>query len=318
MLSEKTAAFLKENKLAVLMGVILIAIILSVAFLLIGWLPRNIQSSADMGASSSLVPESLYKGSGLGTSYQSNALPPAPSSGSYVEVKEGSMTIDTKNAEGDSSAIRTLAESSGGYIEDMRKYDDDYNLNINLRARVPEAKFQDFVDALKAQYDEKDFTVSFYRISTQNEVNELSIINTAFRNYAELRNRTMTIPLDENQINLLLKITQNELELKRLQEQYTASLSDKQQMSDYATINVALQEKKEVKIMPENLGNQLRLKAKNALEDIANSIMDIATGSVSVFVSAIKYVIYFILFAIPLIFGYKVLVRIYRLLSKRL
>lgn len=322
MLSEKTAAFLKENKLAAILGAILLIVValwvLSLAGNFVAKSGARMQSdSMYLGASSSMAKESIAynsAGGGFGTNYQSNSMP-TPSSGSYVEVKEGSMIIDTKDAEVDSAAIRTLAESSGGYIEDTRKYDNDYSTNINLRARVPEAEFQTFVDALKSRYDEKEFTVSFYRVSTQNEISELSIINTAFGNYAEIRNRTMQIALDEHQINLLLKITQNELELKRLERQYSSSLSDKQARSEYATINIVLEEKKTVKIMPENLGNQLRMKVKNALSDITNSLMDIVTGSIAVFVGAVKYVVYIILFVIPLIFGFRILSRIYRAIS---
>ena len=71
------------------------------------------------------------------------------SSGSYVEVKEGSMSIETKNAEQDASEIRSLTESFGGYVEDERKYDNVYNTNINIRSRIPDDKFQGFVDTLK-------------------------------------------------------------------------------------------------------------------------------------------------------------------------
>ncbi|MBU4299828.1 MAG: DUF4349 domain-containing protein [Nanoarchaeota archaeon] len=318
MLSEKTMAFLKANKLAAILGaLLLIVIFLWFLSATSGSLTKSGTSmrsdGMSLGVSSSIAQESAsYKNAagGFGTNYQSNSAP-SSSSGSYVEVKEGSMTIDTKNAESDSTAIRSLAESSGGYIEDTRKSDNDYSTNINLRARVPEAKFQSFVDSLKNRYDEKDFTVSFYRVSTQREIDELSIINTAYGNYAEIRNRTMQIKLDENQINLLFKITQNELELKRLERQYTSSLSDKQARSEYATITIALVEKKTVKIMPENIGNQLRMKAKNALSDISNSLMDIFTGSIAVFVSAVKYVIYIILFVIPVIFGYRILMGVY-------
>lgn len=319
MLLKKAGALLKENKVAVLLALVIIALIIYAAPR-IGSLQKGVQSSVDMANpadSSSMLRESAaYKTAGLGAGsdfVQNTAL--QTSSGSYVEVKEGSMTINTKDAEGDSTAIRSLTEGFGGYVEDMRKYDSEYSMSIYLRARVPEEKFQSFADALKGKYDEKDFTLSFYRVSTQNEINELSIINTAFNNYAELRNRTMRISLDENQINLLLKITQNELELKRLEKQYASSLSDKQARSEYSTINIALEEKKKVKIMPENLGNQLRLKAKNALSETANSLIDIITGSISVFISAVKYVIYIILLAIPLIIGYRILVRIYNAIA---
>ncbi|MCK4809177.1 MAG: DUF4349 domain-containing protein, partial [Candidatus Aenigmarchaeota archaeon] len=241
----------------------------------------------------------------------------APSSGgSYVEVKEGSMTIRTENAEDDASAIRGLAEASEGYVEDFRKYENDYNLNINMRVRIPSAGFEGFVDSLKERYDDKSFSVSFYRLSTEREIGELEILDTAFMNYEELRNRTLMIPLDEKQINLLFEITEKELEIKRLERQYSSSLSSKEERSDYSTLSVVLEEKKEISIMPEDLGDELRLKIKRALDEIANSLMDIVTGSIVVFVSAIKYVIYFIVIAIPLILGFRVMKRIYGKISK--
>ncbi len=317
---KEIVSFIQKNKALSLIGLLFLVAILFV----VSSIGSNIQLMSNAGVSDSVGSRSyqteslaLSKSAGMsfdGLSWEESLA--GSSSNSYVEVKEGSMTIETDNAENDASEIRLSVESFGGYIEDLRKYDSSYNLNINMRARIPEASFQEFVDVLKSKYDEKDFSVSFYRLSTQREHDELDVLNAAFANYEALRNRTMMIDLDESQINLLFKIIEKELEIKRLEKQYTSSLSDKQERSDYSTLTIELQQKKEISIMPENLGNQLRLKAKDALSNIANSLMDIATGSIAVFVSAIKSVIYFILIVIPLIAGFRVLKRIYAKMSK--
>ncbi len=312
--SDKIVTFVKENKIVSLIFAILLVAIMILA---LNWATgfRSVQyMSADMVGSSSY----MYESDGMSKSgFNVVQRAESTSSGSsYVEVKEGSMTIETDNAEGDASAIRGLAEASDGYVEDLRKYENDYNLNINMRVRIPSDDFEGFVDTLKERYDDKSFSVSFYRLSTEREIGELEILNTAFMNYEELRNRTMMIPLDEKQINLLFEITEKELEIKRLERQYSSSLSGKEERSDYSTLTVTLQEKKEINMMPEDLGDELKLKIKRALDEIANSLMDIVTGSIVVFVSAIKYVIYFIVIAIPLILGFRVMKRIYGKISK--
>ncbi|MBW6462280.1 MAG: DUF4349 domain-containing protein [DPANN group archaeon] len=314
--SEQIITFIKNNKILSFVGIIIIfAVILLVLNVLIQTTSikfmsqtNSISDSATKGYNMGLSEESRFSGM-----VQTNA---PTMSGSYVEVKEGSMTIETENAETDAEDIRALAESSDGYIEDLRKYEDSYNTNINIKVRVHESSFQVFVDNLKERYDDKSFSVSFYRVSTQRETGELEILSSAFTDYEELRDRTMKIALDENQINLLFRITEKELELKRLEKQYATSLSGKEDISEYSTINIVLQEKKMITVMPENLGDQLRLKVKNSLSNIANSLMDIVTGSITVLVSTTKYVIFFIFLAIPILIGLRILKRIYLMISK--
>ncbi len=312
--SDKIVTFVKENKIvSLVLAILLVAIVLVALNWATGFRPAESMSVNMVGSSSYMYESDGMSKSGFNTALMAES----PSSGSsYVEVKEGSMTIETDNAEGDASAIRSLAEASEGYVENLRKYENDYNLNINMRVRLPSASFEGFVDTLKQRYDDKSFSVSFYRLSTEREIGELEILETAFMNYEELRDRTMMIPLDEKQINLLFEITEKELEIKRLERQYSSSLSGKEERSDYSTLSVVLEEKKDISIMPEDLGDELKLKIKRALDDIANSLMDIVTGSIVVFVSAIKYVIYFIVIAIPLILGFRVMKRIYGKISK--
>lgn len=320
MLPKNWMNFAKKHKLIAAAGAIVaLVLVVSVAIpLLLGGF-QSLMSVGDRGTYDEYVSPSggreVIGDFSVEKSYQSapSALmpTPAPESGPYVDVKTSSLTIETTDADGDSSQIRTLTESLDGYVETTNKYDGETAVNVYLTSRVPSDQFQEFVDSLKAQYEPKDFSVSFYRLSIQRETNELDIIATSLANYAELRNRTMQIPLDEKQINLLFTLTQKELDLKSLEKQYTSSLTGKQELADYSTVTITLTQKKEVKIMPEDLGERLRLKVKQALDDISNSIMDLLTGSVAVFVFAIKSVVYIILFVLPLIAGYRLLRKLY-------
>ncbi len=318
MLPKNWMNFAKKHKLIAAAGAILaiIALVVVIPIFLGGFQQSATPTYYDMTAGGKGfnaemalrggVPDSMKASPGVMPTYT-----PALGAGPYVEVKESSLTIETADADGDSLQIRTLTESIDGYVEDSQKYETESRININMRARVPADRFQEFVDSLNAQYEPKDFSVSFYRLSTQRETNELDIIATALANYGELRNRTMAIPLDEKQINLLFTLTQKQLDLKSLEKQYTSSLAGKQELADYSTVTITLEQKKEVKIMPEDLGERLRLKVKDALDDIANSIMDLLTGSVAVFVSTIRGVIYILLVAMPLIAGYRLLKKAY-------
>ncbi|MCK4550659.1 MAG: DUF4349 domain-containing protein, partial [Candidatus Aenigmarchaeota archaeon] len=250
MVPEDVKSFIMKNKAVAFVGTILLVFILLFAFSLFSGSQMSGMKSANSAFySADMAQESASYGI-KGLSYNSNTQTRTDESSgpSYVEVKEGSMSIETKSAEQDASEIRSLTESFGGYIEDERKYDNTYNTNINIRSRIPDDNFHGFVDTLKNTYDEKSFTLSFYRVSTQNEINELDILNTALGSYSELRTRAMQTELNSNQIDLLFKITEKELALKRLEKQYTTTLSNKQQKSSYATITVTLEQKKDVAI----------------------------------------------------------------------
>ncbi|MCK5474227.1 MAG: DUF4349 domain-containing protein, partial [Candidatus Aenigmarchaeota archaeon] len=150
MVPEDVKSFIMKNKVVAFMGTILLVFILLFALTFI--LPMSKSSiSQNLGGASydmGMSRESLdFDSKGLSDSLK--APNTVYSSGSYVEVKEGSMSIETKNAEQDASEIRSLTESFGGYVEDERKYDNVYNTNINIRSRIPDDKFQGFVDTLK-------------------------------------------------------------------------------------------------------------------------------------------------------------------------
>ncbi len=300
----------KKNKLLSIVLAVAILFVLSVSFMFL--------QSGLMYASQMVTSESLSEGyyaPGMAKSGDFDSVnyrhQDSADSGAYVEVKEGSMRIETKDAENDADSIKGLTADYEGYMENMRKSETDLYLNIYLRARIPSEKFDGYVEQLKSRYDEKSFNINFYRLSTERELGEIELIQKTLDDYEAIRIKANNMELSKDQLNMLLLLTKNELELKRLARQYESSLTGKEKRSEYATLSITLEQKKDAKIMPENLGNRFRNKIKNALDDIANSSMDIITGSVSLFFAAIKYAVYLIVLFIPLMVCYRVLKRIY-------
>ncbi|MGC9310609.1 MAG: hypothetical protein ACP5E4_02690 [Candidatus Aenigmatarchaeota archaeon] len=126
-----------------------------------------------------------------------------------------------------------------------------------------------------------------------------------------LREKANGMELTDEQVDMLFRITEKELELRRLQKSYESSLTSKEKQSEFSTMTVTLQQKKSVKVVPENLGNRLRNKIKYALDDISNTTMDIFTGTVALFFSAVKFAVYGLVVLVVLIFGYRVALSLY-------
>jgi hypothetical protein len=232
--------------------------------------------------------------------------------GAYVEVKSGSIGIKTESAVSDSAAIEGLAKSLEGYIENTQKSESDYYLNIYLTARLPSESFDFFVSSLRENYEVKSFNINFYRLSTQRELDELGLIEKTISDYEKLREKANDMELSEEQVNLLFKIAEKELELRRLQKNYESSLESKEKQSEYSTITITLMETKKVQLMPENLGNRLRNKVKYALDDASNSVMELFTGTLVVFFDALLFVVKGLVVLIVAMAGYRVALVIYR------
>ncbi|MGC9310608.1 MAG: DUF4349 domain-containing protein [Candidatus Aenigmatarchaeota archaeon] len=168
---DDAVSWAKENKIAAAVIIVLGALLL-----------LEIGPFAYFGVSNSVLSEKAYGGysttqvapgisydyadESYGESYaRSTSSVPQPWDGSdggaYVEVKSGSMNIETKTADSDSAAIKALAESYDGYVENTQKSESDYYVNHYLTVRLPSDKFETFVEILKDRYDEKSFNLNF-------------------------------------------------------------------------------------------------------------------------------------------------------------
>jgi len=231
----------------------------------------------------------------------------------YVEVKEGNIKIKTNNAQRDADQIRQTLSNYQGYVEESRKYGSDLYTNINLRVRVPASSdnFERLLQELRQDYDVESYNVKNYRLSTEREWDELSILNKTIADYEEIRREANSMDLTEEKLDLLMQVTDKELEIMRKKKEYARDLSGKQRRSDFATLNIELREKKAVDIGPENIGNRFKNKVKDMLDSIVTILIDTVTFGVTLFFRVIQLIVYLIIIVIPLALIYKLGKKVY-------
>lgn len=231
--------------------------------------------------------------------------------GEYVEVKKAQFNVDTESADQSSREIRDKTENYGGYVEESRKDTTDLYKRIYVTARVPTSNFTDFVEKLKKEYDVDSYNVRNYRLGIQRELDELDILNKSLQEYESYREEIKEMNLTKEKLDLLMEITEKELWAKERMKHYKRGLAEKYQMSEYATVRITLEEKRVVDIAPENIGNRFNQQVKEMLDNVVTALIETVTGAVEMFFSAIKYIVYILIIAIPLALAYKLGKRIY-------
>lgn len=256
---------------------------------------------------------SVQQEAALGRTGQFDAIAPDgdAGSGAFVEVQEASFSLETENAEVASDAIRGTAGEMNGYVEESHKSEDSLYTTITMTVRVPETDFERFNDRLRQQYEVDSYSVRNYRVSIQRQLDELTIINKSLEEYEDMRSEVRMMEVSADRIDLLMRITEKELELKERQKAYLRQLSSAQQRSQLATVTVELRERKDVDLAPENVWNRF----KNAVKDMLDSITDIAintvTDGITLFFRVIQLIIYAVIVLVPLGLAYRVGRRLY-------
>ncbi|MFO7968032.1 MAG: DUF4349 domain-containing protein [Archaeoglobaceae archaeon] len=228
-----------------------------------------------------------------------------------LQITEGQMSADTENAEERASEIRSTTFSYDGYIEESDKYSTALHQTVKLKARVPADNFDPFVEELKDDLDIDTYEINNYRISAQQELDELAILNRTLRDYETIREDAMEMEATEEKLDFLMKITEKELEVREKMKEYKRELSQKQVRSDYATLHITLKEKKEVDIWPEDLGSQFNRKVQQALDSIGNILIDTVTFGIVLIFRVLQALVYLIIIAIPAALVYKVARKVY-------
>lgn len=232
--------------------------------------------------------------------------------GAFVEVQEAEFDIDTGNVAAAADAIRGTATELGGYVEESRQSDSDLYRRVHLTVRVPDEHFEQFNDDLRQQYEVESYTVRNHRVSIQRQLDELTVINRSLRQYEEMREEVRQMKVGEERVDLLIQITEKELELTQRQKQYLRDLSTARQRSKLATVTITLEERKDVDLTPDNVGNRF----KNAVEDMLDSITDIAidtvTEGVTLFFRVLQLIVYAIIVLVPAGFAYRLGKKLYR------
>jgi hypothetical protein len=290
-----------ENKAWSAVGVFLLLMALGVVGLFL--------NSANMGLQSHSTAESLdYRG---GAADIGIPLGGDSSSGSYVEVQEGSMQIESEDVEQDTEEIRGLAENYDGWIESSTKSHGEIYTTADLTVKVDSEDFQSFVSDMKNDFEVESYSVQDYRLYTQRERDELDILNETMMEYESIRREVNEMDNSAEKLDLLMQITEKQLEVQEKRNRYSQDLADKRQRGDYATLNVELREKRKIDLVPDDLGQRFRNEVNEMVDNVANTLITTLTGGVEIFFAAIKYLIYLAIVVLPAYVAYRIGRRLY-------
>lgn len=134
---------------------------------------------------------------------------PAPSGGPTVDAKQGSMTIDSTNADKDADAIQNYTKSYGGYMDSFQRTDLNDTVTIVMTSRIPSTSFDTFFNQIKSEFNVKDSDANFHKIPIGNELNEIDILNATLTEYKNMRASINAMPDSKDKIDLLLQLTNN-------------------------------------------------------------------------------------------------------------
>ena len=212
--------------------------------------------------------------------------------GGEIEVKEGSMEIESKKAEEDFAEIKSIVEDYQGYVERSQKSITNLYIKINLTLRVPSEKFLDFTEELKKKFEVKSYNIKNYRISIERELDEFEILEKSLSDCERIREEIKKMKVGKDKIELLMKLTEKELELKRKERNYQREISFQERRGEYATLHVSIQEKKSPKIWPENVLDQFKNRLKKALENVVKILQELVGGGIELFFKTIQLGVY--------------------------
>ncbi len=222
-----------------------------------------------------------------------------------IQVKEGSVEIKSKNAEGDFAEIKSLVEDYQGYIERSSKSSANLYTRINLTLRVPSEKLLDLVEELKKKFEVKSYNIRNYRISIERELDEFEILKTSLSDYEKIREEIREMAVGKDKIELLMRLTEKELQLKSKEKGYQREISSRERRGEYATLQVDIKQKKSPKILPENVLDRFKDRIRIALENVVDILKDLIGGSIELFFRVVQIVVYLFIIGIIVVASYR-------------
>lgn len=247
-----------------------------------------------------------------------NVTSPAGSDSGYeIEVKEGSMAIESKNAEEDFNKIESSVKNYQGYVERSNKSITNLYVQLNLTLRVPSESFATLVEELKKGFDVESYNINNYRIPIGREMDELQILNQSLSDYEKIRYEINGMAVGKDKIDLLMQLTDKQLSLKEREKTYQRIVSSKERQGEYSTLNIGLKEKKSPTVWPENVSDQFKDRLRYAIENTLDILKDLIGGSIEIFFRAIQIAVYIIIVGIVVAIFYRLGKALYGLIFRK-
>jgi hypothetical protein len=236
---------------------------------------------------------------------------------SEYQIKRGSANVKSTDANSDYERLKQKTESYNGWVETVTKNEDYKQISITTNLKIPFENFDSFADWLMKNLDVKNADLELYRVSVEQQQDEIQILQVALGVYDNFLQRTEQMNVSQESIELAMRITERKLDIMRLLRQYGYSVEQVEKQSNYASLSITLTQEKKIELMPEDLGSELRSKLRNSIRDITNAGTDLITVPVVIFVRIIIWIIYAIIVLVPIFFAFRILIRLYKFVAKK-
>ena len=148
--------------------------------------------------------------------------------------------------------------------------------------------------------------------------NEIEILMKTLNAYDSLFDKAASMELSTESIELMQKLTDKKLYIMRQLRSYGYDIKEIQKRSEYSNLRITLTQKKEIELLPEDLGRELMIKLRDAIRNITNALLDLVTIPVVIFINLIVLIIYAFVVIIPLFIVYKFARRFFKWLDKKI
>lgn len=313
--------WIKTHRTAVAVIIIVIIIICflgSIMLVSLSGARSKSREAAEIAYQKSLLdyPGSFTLESPLSPGFTSDSVIPSESV-KEIEVKEGSIKIESKEAEDDFAEIKSITEDYKGYVERSDKSVTNLYIQLDLTLRVPSERFADLIEKLKEEFKVEHYGIKNYRIPIGRELDEIEILNKSLSDYEKIRNEINEMKVGKDKIDLLMQLTDKELGLKERERNYQSILSSKEKQSEYATLNVNLRQKKSPSIWPENILDQFKDRLRRSFDNTLAILKDLIGGSIEIFFRAVQIIVYIFIVGIVLAVFYRLTRKLFRWLIEK-
>ncbi len=314
---EDIISLIKKHKIIFLVAFIVLII---VGFISYSFLSASMLSSRSMDDYYGNAPSYAPVSGVSKTSYEQQVEQKTSeiiSNPSEYQIKRGSANVKSTNADSDYEKLKQKTESDNGWVETVNKNEDYKQISITTNLKIPFENFDSFADWLMKNFDVKNANLELYRVSVEQQQDEIQILQSSLGIYDNFLKRAEALNVSESSIELIMKITERKLDVMRLLRQYGYSVEQVEKQSKHASLSITLTQEKKIELMPEDLGSELRSKLRNSIRDITNAGMDLITVPVVIFVRIIIWIIYAIIVLVPIFIALRIIIRVYRFIAKK-
>lgn len=216
-----------------------------------------------------------------------------------LQIREGNFKVKSGDAQDDMETLKNAVHDFNGYVEQSRKSETNLFIRITATVRVPVNDFEEFLQIFHDRFEVESFEIRDFRINVQRQLDELEIIARAHQELQNLRQEVAALPADSRRIDLLMNITNKELDLSRREAQFQRDLVSSQRRADMATFVVVFDQTVKAKVWPENLANRFRDSLRRSLDNVANAVIGTGTDGLALLARVVQLIVYAFIIVLP-------------------